>query len=109
MVFFAEYGAPMTGAPYEMNFADGKRRTGRCDEKYSMVTGSSTHGCNLDVSWDLYSNRVVPYWIMDIDSNGRWPRPISHAWMDEKDRTAMWTPINAYNWPVPIQKMPTST
>ncbi len=33
-----------------------------------------------------------------------WPRPISHAWMDEKDRTAMWTPINGYEWPVPIPK-----
>ncbi len=24
--------------------------------------------------------------------------------MDEKDRTAMWTPINGYEWPVPIPK-----
>ncbi|KAK0473066.1 hypothetical protein IW261DRAFT_1343049, partial [Armillaria novae-zelandiae] len=31
-------------------------------------------------------------------------RPISHAWMDEKDRTAVWTPINYYTWPVPIPK-----
>ncbi|KAK0224571.1 hypothetical protein EDD85DRAFT_1027700 [Armillaria nabsnona] len=54
--------------------------------------------------WDLYSNRVVPYWIKNLHSNGLWPRPISHAWMDEKDRTAMWTPINGCEWPVPVPK-----
>ncbi|PBK76415.1 hypothetical protein ARMSODRAFT_863459, partial [Armillaria solidipes] len=54
--------------------------------------------------WDLYSNRVVPYWITDTDYEYWWPRPISHAWMDEKDRAVMWTPINGYEWPVPIPK-----
>ncbi|KAK0224567.1 hypothetical protein EDD85DRAFT_913691 [Armillaria nabsnona] len=55
--------------------------------------------------WDLYSNRVVPHWIMDTDSDHyQWPRPISHAWMDEKDRAVVWTPINGYEWPVPIPK-----
>ncbi|SJL13431.1 uncharacterized protein ARMOST_16875 [Armillaria ostoyae] len=54
--------------------------------------------------WDLYSNRVVPYWMMDIDWNALWPQPISHAWMDEKDRTVVWTPINGCEWPVPIPK-----
>ncbi|KAK0449088.1 uncharacterized protein EV420DRAFT_1767136 [Desarmillaria tabescens] len=49
--------------------------------------------------WDLYSNRMVPYWITD-----RWPKPISHAWMDEKDRVDVWTPINRNEWPVPIPK-----
>ncbi|PBK76418.1 hypothetical protein ARMSODRAFT_1011668 [Armillaria solidipes] len=48
--------------------------------------------------WDLYSNRVVPWWI------GKWPQPISHAWVDEKDRTVVRTPINRYEWPVPIPK-----
>ncbi|PBK65503.1 hypothetical protein ARMSODRAFT_961180 [Armillaria solidipes] len=32
------------------------------------------------------------------------PRPISHVWMDEKDRTTVWTPINRHEWPVPIPK-----
>ncbi len=40
----------MTGAPYEINFADGKRRTGGGDEKHLMVTGSSIQSCDLDVS-----------------------------------------------------------
>ncbi|PBL00167.1 hypothetical protein ARMGADRAFT_982120 [Armillaria gallica] len=53
--------------------------------------------------WDLYSNRVVPYWIMDTDSDHcQWPQPISHAWIDEKDRSVVLTPINGYKWPVPI-------
>ncbi|KAK0449084.1 uncharacterized protein EV420DRAFT_1647118 [Desarmillaria tabescens] len=30
--------------------------------------------------------------------------PISHAWMDEKDRIHTWTPTNGYEWPVPIPK-----
>ncbi|PBL00181.1 hypothetical protein ARMGADRAFT_1072558 [Armillaria gallica] len=55
--------------------------------------------------WDLYSNRVVPRWFMDLHSDDKlWLRPISHAWMDEKDRALVWTPINGYEWPVPIPK-----
>ncbi|KAK0234040.1 hypothetical protein IW262DRAFT_129036 [Armillaria fumosa] len=67
--------------------------------------------------WDLYSNRVVPWWFMpkdpldpDEDDHLQYgedrdpPEPISHAWVDEKDRTAVWTPINVYEWPVPIPK-----
>ncbi len=50
--------------------------------------------------WDLYSNRVVPWW-WSRDADG-WPRPISHAWMD--DRVDVWTPINGHEWPVPIPK-----
>ncbi|KAK0473116.1 hypothetical protein IW261DRAFT_1404760 [Armillaria novae-zelandiae] len=51
--------------------------------------------------WDLYSNRVVLYWMKDLDVE---IQPISHAWVEEKDRTAVWTPINGYAWPVPIPK-----
>ncbi|KAK0234065.1 hypothetical protein IW262DRAFT_131337 [Armillaria fumosa] len=57
--------------------------------------------------WDLYSNRVVPWWLMPKNPLfyfRHWPRPVSHAWMDEKDRTVVWTPINDYMWPVPIPK-----
>ncbi len=49
--------------------------------------------------WDLCSNRVVPSWITD-----EWPTPISHAWVDEKDRADVRTPINGKEWPVPIPK-----
>ncbi|KAK0506542.1 hypothetical protein EDD18DRAFT_1060357, partial [Armillaria luteobubalina] len=59
--------------------------------------------------WDLYSNRVVPWWcykvtvrfdILDVMTACL----ISHAWVDEVDRVDMWTPINGCEWPVPIPK-----
>ncbi|PBK61846.1 hypothetical protein ARMSODRAFT_861712, partial [Armillaria solidipes] len=49
--------------------------------------------------WDLYSNRVVPWHFVR-----RKPYPISHAWMEEKDREDMLTPINRREWPVAIPK-----
>ncbi|KAK0430036.1 hypothetical protein EV421DRAFT_1913491 [Armillaria borealis] len=49
--------------------------------------------------WDLYSNRVVPWHFVR-----RTPYPISHAWMEEKDREDVLTPINGHEWPVPIPK-----
>ncbi|SJL08933.1 uncharacterized protein ARMOST_12308 [Armillaria ostoyae] len=49
--------------------------------------------------WDLCSNCVVPLWITDER-----PMPISHAWVDEKDRVDVLTPINGKEWPVPIPK-----
>ncbi len=60
--------------------------------------------------WDLYSNRVMPSWIIDQLSLS-WSSddttkllPISHAWVDEKDRVDVWTSINGREWPVPIPK-----
>ncbi|KAK0217934.1 hypothetical protein IW262DRAFT_1298520 [Armillaria fumosa] len=50
--------------------------------------------------WDLFSNRVVPYWI----AKGVGPQPISHAWVDDEDREDVWTAINGKEWPVPIPK-----
>ncbi|KAK0482800.1 hypothetical protein IW261DRAFT_1469758 [Armillaria novae-zelandiae] len=49
--------------------------------------------------WDLFSNRVVPYWVTNDPSD-----PISHAWVDEADRVDVLTPINREEWPVPIPK-----
>ncbi|PBK84258.1 hypothetical protein ARMGADRAFT_877167, partial [Armillaria gallica] len=56
--------------------------------------------------WDLYSNRVVPSWIIRNEKSpfSLWPTPISHAWVDEKDRVDVRTPINGKEWPVPIPK-----
>ncbi|KAK0244880.1 hypothetical protein EDD85DRAFT_740319, partial [Armillaria nabsnona] len=55
--------------------------------------------------WDLYSNRVVPWWTVNI-SDEVWLlwQLISHAWVDEKDREDVWTPINGKEWPVPTPK-----
>ncbi|PBK59019.1 hypothetical protein ARMSODRAFT_856452, partial [Armillaria solidipes] len=49
--------------------------------------------------WDLYANRVVPSWV-----TRERPWGISHAWVDEKDRMDVWTPINGNEWPVPMPK-----
>ncbi|KAK0456904.1 hypothetical protein EV421DRAFT_100804 [Armillaria borealis] len=55
--------------------------------------------------WDLYSNRVVPSWCCRLqDFDERVLYPISHAWVNEVDRVNVWTPINGYEWPVPIPK-----
>ncbi|PBK70318.1 hypothetical protein ARMSODRAFT_106688 [Armillaria solidipes] len=59
--------------------------------------------------WDLYSNRVVPWWCCaqtedDIHYRVGWLQPISHAWVDEVDRVDVWIPINGREWPVPISK-----
>ncbi len=49
--------------------------------------------------WDLYSNRVVPWWVAR-----QYPWAISHAWMKEEDRVDMCTPINGCGWPVPMPR-----
>ncbi|KAK0491947.1 hypothetical protein EDD18DRAFT_1334516 [Armillaria luteobubalina] len=50
-------------------------------------------------AWDLYSNRVIPWWVARTC-----PMAISHAWMEEEDRADVQTPINGYEWPVPMPK-----
>ncbi|KAK0190262.1 hypothetical protein F5146DRAFT_905857, partial [Armillaria mellea] len=49
--------------------------------------------------WDLYANRVVPYWVV-----GKYPWAISHAWMNDEELDRVMTPINQNEWPVPIPK-----
>ncbi|KAG7440190.1 uncharacterized protein BT62DRAFT_635828 [Guyanagaster necrorhizus] len=50
--------------------------------------------------WDLYSNWVVSWWVVR-----QWPWEISDSWMNEEDhRKDVSTPINGYQWPVPIPK-----
>ncbi|PBK61967.1 hypothetical protein ARMSODRAFT_854507, partial [Armillaria solidipes] len=47
--------------------------------------------------WDLFSNRVVPWWVAL-----RTPWGISHAWLDISHRKKVDTPINGHEWLVPI-------
>ncbi|KAK0474687.1 hypothetical protein EDD18DRAFT_1339105 [Armillaria luteobubalina] len=70
------------------NSADVKGMTGKSGEEHSPRR-----------VWDLFSNRVVPFWVADFLLT-----PISHAWVDEKDRDDVSTPINGKEWPVPIPK-----
>ncbi|KAK0231836.1 hypothetical protein EDD85DRAFT_939481 [Armillaria nabsnona] len=77
------------------------------DEKKDQDMRQKAIVCNRIVStkirprrvWDLYSNRVMPCCAM---KDRQWPKPISHAWVDERDRIDVWTPINGSKWPVPI-------
>ncbi|KAK0471156.1 hypothetical protein IW261DRAFT_1425425 [Armillaria novae-zelandiae] len=70
--------------------------------RQSALVGNWIVNPNLEPRrlWDLYSNRVVPWWIV----GDCWLLPISHAWVDEKDRVDMRTLINGKEWPVPIPK-----
>lgn len=62
--------------------------------------------------WDLWSNRVVPTWMVHCTGLTHWYGfeqsrheqylAVSHAWLDERDRQVVDTPINGYEWPVPI-------
>ncbi|KAK0496544.1 hypothetical protein EDD18DRAFT_1074144 [Armillaria luteobubalina] len=54
-------------------------------------------------------DRVVPYWIIDFAFDSWRPQPIMHGWMDERDAAVVLTSINSYEWPVLVQRMPTST
>jgi hypothetical protein len=49
--------------------------------------------------WDLYSNRVVPYWAVT-----RLQGAVSHSWMDIEYRQLVKTPINGEEWDVPIPR-----
>ncbi|EKM53760.1 uncharacterized protein PHACADRAFT_211409 [Phanerochaete carnosa HHB-10118-sp] len=56
--------------------------------------------------WDLYSNRVLPFYAIDQNRNSLvipdniWT--VSHSWVHENARIDVSTPINDYKWPVPI-------
>ncbi|KAK0499361.1 hypothetical protein EDD18DRAFT_849519 [Armillaria luteobubalina] len=53
--------------------------------------------------WDLYANRVVPYWVALSLGRERW-YGISHAWVGDEDRISIMTPINENEWSVPMPK-----
>ncbi|KAK0439974.1 uncharacterized protein EV420DRAFT_1168441 [Desarmillaria tabescens] len=69
--------------------------------RQNMVKNSRISDGNVQPRrvWDLYANRVVPYWVA---RDSAWA--ISHAWVSSEDRIDLWTPINGYEWPVPIPK-----
>ncbi|GJE88545.1 hypothetical protein PsYK624_046280 [Phanerochaete sordida] len=54
--------------------------------------------------WDLYSNRVLPFWVLlttDIPRN-LWA--VSHSWVDGKELEFIRTRINGSGWTVPIPR-----
>ncbi|KAK0429826.1 hypothetical protein EV421DRAFT_1945903 [Armillaria borealis] len=90
------------------NIRDELRRHEQIDRKMRQkaLEGNRVVNPNLPPQhvWDLYSNRVMPRWVWDIQCPWEWPQPISHAWVDEKDHMDVITPINRKEWPVPIPK-----
>lgn len=55
--------------------------------------------------WDLYSNRVVPFYVLPPLPQGENPTNIwtvSHSWVREEARANVWTSINGNEWPVPL-------
>ena len=55
--------------------------------------------------WDLYSNRVLPYYVLDVSDPKTIPGnvwAVSHSWLAPGGRAHGMTPINRCEWPVPI-------
>ncbi len=51
--------------------------------------------------WDLYANQVVLSWVPTLIEP---PWAILHAWVSNKNLKCERTPINGYEWPVPMPK-----
>ncbi|EKM48139.1 uncharacterized protein PHACADRAFT_109353, partial [Phanerochaete carnosa HHB-10118-sp] len=54
--------------------------------------------------WDLYSNRVLPFWVLlskDIPRN-LWA--VSHSWVNDRQRKFIRTRVNGFEWVLPIPR-----
>ncbi|KAK0447550.1 hypothetical protein EV421DRAFT_147770 [Armillaria borealis] len=95
--YLRRYWSDIPTIEHELRTLEEKDREMR---RNAIVDGRIT---NRDVPprrvWDLYANRVVPYWVARKYLWG-----ISHAWVDDENRVDVMTPINGYEWPVPIPK-----
>lgn len=100
------WDTPSTEAKKDLDYCreeDSKRRQGSMDDK-GYITNHNLHPRRV---WDLYSNRVVPFWFgfkkMDYGNSYSVKLvPISHAWMEKDQRHELQTPVNGSLWPVPI-------
>ncbi|KZV75862.1 hypothetical protein PENSPDRAFT_599173, partial [Peniophora sp. CONT] len=65
--------------------------------------------------WDLYSNRILPFWALDESvywdmnvavspSRTEHVLAVSHAWMSPEQRMGVLTAINGNQWPVPLPR-----
>lgn len=50
--------------------------------------------------WDLYSNRVLPWWLIQASKDDVWA--VSHSWVHEDDRYYAESRVNGGEWPVPL-------
>ena len=52
--------------------------------------------------WDLFANRVLPFWAANSWVVERQLWAVSHSWMAPPQRQYVWTSVNARQWSVPI-------
>lgn len=74
--------------------------------RWDALDASDTYITNPELPprrvWDLYSNRVIPYYWWGGDL--RLLFPVSHSWVPPAEQLNIRTPINQFKWPVPIPK-----
>ncbi len=99
MLIYAHIGLTSPVAANQVLCRHWKKRVWRSNLR--VVDGSSRIYKDMPPRriWDLYANRVIQSWVTPKE-----PRGISHAWVDEKDRVGVMTPINGNRWPVPMPK-----
>ncbi|GJE97547.1 hypothetical protein PsYK624_137680 [Phanerochaete sordida] len=87
----------------------------RRDEALRRDIVHGTYISNADVPprrvWDLFSNRVLPFYVIPQSRTEPQGSPIpeslwtvSHSWVGTRARRAVWTSINGKQWPVPVPK-----
>ncbi|EKM56453.1 uncharacterized protein PHACADRAFT_253596 [Phanerochaete carnosa HHB-10118-sp] len=61
--------------------------------------------------WDLRSNRVLPFHVISrarvLKNRNHMPDnlwTVSHSWVDAREREGVMTPINRWQWPVPMPR-----
>ena len=108
----SEYELPDQGRSLEVDFlqrlsgveAGGSAHNSTRDGSISGETIHSPYYIKPRRLWDLYAHRVVPFHY-SLQEGGLviplyWA--ISHSWTD--DMVGVDTPVNAYEWPVPLPK-----
>ncbi|KAF7790631.1 hypothetical protein EIP86_001587 [Pleurotus ostreatoroseus] len=78
---------------------DKQMRANALDDQTNRVIEPHTPPRRL---WDLYSDRVVPWWVVRPRKEDVWV--VSHSWRAHELLRDETTPINGHEWPVPIPK-----
>ena len=86
-----------------------KRKREASQMREVAILESSIRSSNIPPRrvWDLYSNRVVPLYILPEASILFFPDylwTVSHSWATDDDQVKVWTNINGKHWPVPIPR-----
>jgi len=102
---------------WHMNPGDAERNIEECRSLHDTARQkASVRGVPLNLMprrmWDLWSNRVVPTWMVSTKTANPWLNlpsvgefgffAVSHPWVDAGRRRSVMTSINSYEWPVPI-------